>query len=400
MCKDRTVALVDWNWMGHHPMYFKLHLRALLELGCSVGAFCPKPEEVRLGLGELSSDARSRLSLHALEWKFAPGGCPSRLQNRASTLLSVRELTKLIRDWETGHGRTVNLVFFPSIYHMHFPIYRLAEWSFPFPWAALYIHSGVFRRALAGAPGSAIPPRVDRIFRSPRLRSMGVLDEGVKEWVESRYGRRIVWFPDLTDTLVDDRSSIGAELRRFAAGRPIIGSTGFLKRSKGVLTLAKLALDGANSDLCFAFIGEVPWDNYSPEQREVIRSLVEKRPNVFTHFERIPDEGAFNSCIQACDVLFAAYLNFADSSGLLSKAAALRKPIIVSDGFLMAQRVRQYRMGEVVAEGDADSAIRSIRKILGETEENRTCEPNWAGYLAQHSYELLKEAFWEVLSGT
>ena len=407
MCKDKTVALVEWSWIGHHPMYFTLHARALLELGCTVAGFCPRPEEVRSALCDLNSEVLSRLTLQTLEWRSAPLQYPwllrhriaALLWNRVSTLLSVRALTKLIHQWEANHGKPIDLVFFPSIYNSHFPIYREAEWSFPFSWSALYIYSGVFRRKLANPSEAVIPWRENRIFRSPGLQCMAFLDEDLKPLVEDLYGRRVVSFPDLTDAAIDKPSPIASRLKSFASGRPIIANVGFLKRSKGVLILAELALDPANSDLCFAFIGEVPWENYSAQQRELIRGLADKRPNVFTHFERIGDEGAFNSCIDACDVLFAAYINFADSSGILTKAAAFRKPVVVSDGFLMAQRVRQFQMGEVIPEGDADSAGRSIRKILSQSKDGGTRQPNWAGYSAQHSFESLKNAFLEILSG-
>ncbi len=40
---------------------------------------------------------------------------------------------------------------------------------------------------------------------------------------------------------------------------------------------------------------------------------------------------------------------------MLTKAAVFKKPVVVSDGFLMAERVRVYRMGENVPEGDVSA---------------------------------------------
>jgi hypothetical protein len=41
----RTIALIDWNWMGHHPTYFTEFAAALAEIGSDVLPFCPAPED-------------------------------------------------------------------------------------------------------------------------------------------------------------------------------------------------------------------------------------------------------------------------------------------------------------------------------------------------------------------
>ena len=48
MIKKRgiTIALIDDNWAGHHPTYFKHLAKTFLELDCKVVAFCPNPDEV------------------------------------------------------------------------------------------------------------------------------------------------------------------------------------------------------------------------------------------------------------------------------------------------------------------------------------------------------------------
>ncbi|MFM7142745.1 MAG: hypothetical protein ACKO2K_12625, partial [Alphaproteobacteria bacterium] len=36
-----TVALVDWHWIGHHPMFFRRYADALGDLGATVVPFVP-----------------------------------------------------------------------------------------------------------------------------------------------------------------------------------------------------------------------------------------------------------------------------------------------------------------------------------------------------------------------
>jgi glycosyltransferase involved in cell wall biosynthesis len=254
-------------------------------------------------------------------------------------------------------------------------------------------------------PGSVIPqsgelPCPERIFRSAKLHSIAILDEGATTALERLSGRPVVVFPDMTDEqAAEEPTPLTTKLRRFAAGAPIIGALGQLQYTKGVITLARLALDPANKDLCFVFIGEVVWQTFKPEDRVLLSSLKDRCANVYTHFERIADERLFNNAIQACDVVFAAYLDFPNSSGILTKAAVFRKPIIVSEGYLMAERVRKYQIGEVVPEGDVGATGLAIRGILmKEGVWSNERRPKWEEYHKEHSYQRLEASFTKLLS--
>jgi hypothetical protein len=396
----RSVALVEWNWMGHHPGYFRLSIRALLEVGCTVLALCPKPEEVDAALRDLEPGARARLTLGRLAWAPAPPGCPRRLQRGAQTLRSVYRLRKHLLKWEAEHGKPIELVFFACIYDAQFRRFREAEWLMPCRWSGLYLHCRAFRK-----PGSVIPqggdlPCPERIFRSEKLHSVAIFDEGATKPLELLCGRPVFVFPDITDEEIgNEPKPLAAKIKRFAAGAPIIAAPGQLQHTKGVTTLARLAMDPANSDLCFAFIGEVMWDTFKPEDQKLLSSLMDRCPNAYTHFARISDERLFNSVIQACDVIFAAYLDFPNSSGIMTKAAVFRRPIIVSDGYVMAERTRRYGMGEVIPEGDVGAAGRAIRQILKD-QGSWLVEhsPKWREYHKDHSYARLVTTYAALLA--
>ena len=70
----------------------------------------------------------------------------------------------------------------------------------------------------------------------------------------------------------------------------------------------------------------------------------------------------FYALHSVCDILFGVYHQFAHSSGLLTKAAFFQKPVIVSKGYCMEERVRKYHLGLVVDEGDVSLSVRSLMR--------------------------------------
>jgi glycosyltransferase involved in cell wall biosynthesis len=394
---DKNIALVETSWGGHHPAYYKFFARALLELGCHVVAFCPAPDEVREGLRDLPAEIRAKLTICPFTAVSASRFLPYRIKYRLATFLTTLNLSFALMRSERKLKRKFDLVFFSSFYDDHFSRRRESALIFPFPWSGLYVYSGKFRKVLPEGSWSDLPPWLATLLRSPRLKSIAVLDPGVTGMMERLCGRPVISFPDLTDERIALSSAGAQKLKKFANGAPIVGLLGFLKPTKGTLTLARLALDPANDDLCFAFIGELGTYGYAEEEYALISSLAARRPNVFTHFGRINDEIDFNGYFSAVDVVFAAYLDFADSSGILTKAAVFSKPVIVSDGFLMAERIRQYGMGKVIPQGDVQEAGSALRELLRRTND-ASAPPNWQGYCEEHSYPRLKKAFAKVLT--
>jgi glycosyltransferase involved in cell wall biosynthesis len=395
-----AVALVEFNWAGHHPTYFKLFVRALLELGFHVLALCPEPEEVRLSTDDLDPDAKSRLTLGYAAWAPAIPGVPSRVERRPKILRLTLQIRNEIRRWEAAHAKRIELVFFACIYDYHFRRFSEVEWLLPCRWSGLYLHCRSFRKPGSVIPGTGELPCPEHIFRSTKLHSIAVLDEGAMNSLERLSNRPVVAFPDLTDEAIDvEPTPLSVKIKRFASGSPIIAAVGHLLYTKGITTLARVAADRVNSDLFFVFAGEIDLGSFKPDDRLLITRLMDHCPNVYTHFARISDGPIFNSVIRACDVLFAAYLDFPNSSNTLTKAAVFQKPVIVSDGYLMAERTRKHSLGEVIPEGDINAAGRAIREILNDQRGWLAARrPKWQEYHKEHSYQQLKDSFGALLA--
>jgi glycosyltransferase involved in cell wall biosynthesis len=387
-----TIALVERKWRGHHSTYFKIFCGILLELGHDVFAICPAPEEITTPSG-----ATGRLDIA----KFDPPLReirPRRFQPRFDAFTEIQWLKKTLRDWESAHRSAISLVFFSSIYDDYFQFFPRSARGFPWPWSGLYHQCRSFR-----LPGSPIPhvglvPQPEKFLRHPRLHSVGIMDEAAIDYIRGvANGRPAIAFPDFTDDASPAPGGTAEALRLFAAGRPVVGLLGFLQPSKGVATLARAALDSANSDIIFAFIGDIMEYAFLPEERELLNRL-KTAPNVFIHFDRIPGEAAFNAVVQACDILFAAYHDFPHSSNILGKAALFQKPVVVSDGFLMAERVHRYSIGEAIPQKDPAAVASALRAILADKPAwLARHNPQWQAYCDTNSIGAAKRSFAQLL---
>lgn len=130
-----------------------------------------------------------------------------------------------------------------------------------------------------------------------------------------------------------------------------------------------------------------------------IQTIVKSAPhNCFFYFERIPNEAQFNSLVNVCDILFAVYNKFPHSSNILTKAATFKKPVIVSNKFCMAERVRKFGLGLTINEGNTLQCIEALYKLFSQSEsDTRQTKQDFEGYKQFHSTERLYTAFSAIL---
>jgi hypothetical protein len=404
----RTIALVDWNWTGHHPTYFAHFASALAELGARVLPICAAPDALP-GLLDATPAGQSEAARARIEPPQPLTPRPlGRIQPRAlrPALWAIRHfggLGRRLRAWERASGSKIDLVFFACIYDGNFEWLRCATPFFRYPWSGLYLHARSFRM-----PGTPIPyvgglPCPEKFLTLPSLHSAAVLDEGgVKPMQALAPGRRVIAFPDFADVRLpsqdDPAWGLARKIQDFARGRPVVSLVGHLQRTKGLMEFTRAAQDESLRGLFFFLGGEVNWLEIPADTREALRGSWERSPNVFTHLQRIGDERALNAVIATSDVTFAAYTDFPNSSNILTKAAFFERPVIVSDGYLMAERTRAYRLGEVVPERDMGAIKASLRRLGGLDPAAGKPQPGrWQEYRSAHSYERLVEAFAELL---
>ena len=406
----KCVALVEWNWVGHHPTFYNFFVLALEELGYEVLALCPDPKAAEDLARITQRSTGDRLPPHAGRTRFEkiriveqrfPHLKPRRLGAIDWAIRHFRGIENQALSWTPQSGGKVDAIFYACVYDRDFEWMNCARRFLRIPWTGLYLHALSYRMPEAFRPGTRRHSCPEKIFGGHLCRSIGILDEGIVEQVSRHLGKPVVALPDLADERPADPADeclLGDRLKDFAAGLPIVGLFGHLQKSKGLRTFLEAAQWPGASEICFALAGDVLWPEDAGEAA-AIRSAIASCPNLWTHLERIPNEPALNDLMAACDVLVATYTDFPHSSGIQTKAAVLGIPLIVSEGYLMAERTKRFRMGEIVAQQDAAALLDAVVKITEDAASWANAnKPLWGDYLQKHSFARLKSSLAELLA--
>jgi len=388
---------------GHRLAYMRLFSRALLELQCRVIALCPWPGAVNDWLVAQGVPCER---FHGFEFNDEVITSPAwRLRRVWVPLARWHKLAAAVRRAGTRCRASVDLVFLCWADSYLYDCSRLAAALLPavfrHRWSGLYFHPRHLRDNTR--PDAGLFSCSDHVLRTRRCTGITVLDEGIKEALEKRAGCKVVAFPDVADVSgVARDSAIVGRIARAGKGRLVIGLVGYLARRKGVLTLLRAAKAASGKPWVFVFaglLGEAELASYRGREGDEIDELrFRPPPNCLTYFGHIPDEPEFNAIVESCDVLFAAYDDFYHSSNILAKGAAFHKPVIVEDGYCMAERVREFRLGEVLQGTTPEDVIRAIQRLEATSDAPGEADsPEWQRYREVHSAARLKDAFREVI---
>ncbi len=166
--------------------------------------------------------------------------------------------------------------------------------------------------------------------------------------------RHFECLPDITETALPEHPSpLALEIKRIASGRKIVFMGGSIGKQKNLACWYKLMAMLDPDQWFFVQIGRINKNNLTVEDEAALdRTLSDPPPNLYIRPEYLSDERFFNEIISISDVVFAVYRDFARSSNMLSKAAYFEKPILVTKGCLMGERVDDYGIGQSVSQDD------------------------------------------------
>jgi glycosyltransferase involved in cell wall biosynthesis len=228
--------------------------------------------------------------------------------------------------------------------------------TIPIPWGG--VRFDPFDAKHAGKEG---------YFQQAQFRGMCFLDErAVSAYEAADPSRCFIFLPDITNTNLPVRTRvIVKDVQRRAAGRKVVLMCGSIEGRKNVDAFCQLSQMADPGRWFFAILGQVHPHTFSQQDRDAIACFIgAQEKNTLYCDTFFPDERDMNAVIQAADILFAAYKNFRISSNMLGKAAYFEKPILVSQGFLMGERVSHYEIGLAVPQDDAKAMLRAIERLV------------------------------------
>jgi hypothetical protein len=378
-----TVVVFDYNWGGHIPATHRLIVESALRAGWRAVSLSGGSDEVTAHVEGVLPGARERLvapscselgrpparatQLAFLRW--VPGGFALWSHIRRNRALRARHAMQRWNVCRTAlervrlHLRDGSLLFLPYLDDMLEPDLPFAAMSLPLPWAGLHMAASDL---LDPRLRSAMEGRLRRLAH-PQCRGLAVYDEAEAAALRRLLPERtVVTLPDGNDSsLAVPTSPVAQELERRAAGRRIVGLLGHLSEPKNLLLFLEIATAPRNRDLFFLVAGQYEPLSVAPAvRRKLLAASSGAWENVWALPNRIPSEGDFNRLLQRLDVVFAVYRDFTRSSGILTKAALFRRPILVASRYCMAERVLAYRLGLTAGQDSVAECEAAMRRLL------------------------------------
>jgi glycosyltransferase involved in cell wall biosynthesis len=300
---------------------------------------------------------------------------------------------------ERDHGRRASLIFFSCIFEEEASEILGITTLLNRAYSGLYLHPRQFHPVVARAPEEVKP--LYKLLVHSRFQALATINEDVGDKISEQLEKPVIVFPDITDDEHRPDHALKHRLRKFAGCKPLVVLAGYMGPWKGATLLARVSVMPGAADLCFAFAGILPLETYSAENRRILERCMSHSRNSLFHLGRVPDGECYNALVDAANVVFCAFEDFPFSSNTQTKAAILERPVIVSEGHLMAKRVRDYRLGEIIPQSDPIAALAAIRRITNNYSRwLRENQPRWKEYREAHSYQALKIAFKKLLVAT
>lgn len=257
----------------------------------------------------------------------------------------------------------------------------------PEPWQAFEAVNTVPWAGIRFVPGETPD---EAWYATPSFRGMGLLDERIcRAYRAALPGRTFQFIPDITETrLPAAESALVRTIRQRAAGRRIVFLGGSIGGQKNLARWYEVAARANRDAWFFVQVGAIHRDTLTAEDTLALdRVLAAPQENLLIHPDYLPDEQVFNAIIAASDVIFAVYRDFRISSNMLSKAAHFRKPILVSNRYLLGERVTRYGIGRAVEEEDAASMLEGLRAVSAAG----SLDEGFARYRSEVSEDALAE---------
>jgi hypothetical protein len=391
-----AVTLFDWHTQGHHPTYLSAYAESFLQLGKLVNIGTTENDWLEAALSDKGYRAGQDFvvtKINNFPWLTRKKSVRAKLKNLNRKRIFINSLRVSIREGQKKLGVDCKQIHIACIYENEASLLDRAIKSIKYPASALYLQGHTFHQT-----SSAKPNQMLTLLQNEYLKSVLTLDELIGPKIKAVTSAHVIQSPDFTNIDLAPDTLIESQIEEKLGQRPRIALMGYLIKSKGLLELCQLVVSGELSQHGIIIAGEVKWKEFTTEEAKMIREACFSQPNVWAKLERLETEGAYNALLKNTHVVLAAYQDFPHSSNTLCKAAHLKKPIVVNDIGVMAQRVRDYKIGEITHSHSKGALLASINRITKDLQAwEKLNKPKWDSYVRAHSRERLNDTLASVV---
>lgn len=397
--KNKKIILFDNFSSGHHETYILIYAKKLLELGNKVLIFYTR-EDIFSSLKQQYND---QIKVHVINTnlnipiKTYKNKYSSAIFNTIIPILYwIRVKLVIKKGLEKVKESKPDLVFFLWLDSFLNPLLRgwMVDLFFKFKWAGIYFHPIYLRNHNQ----SSRVNRPNDIFKSKFCQFITILDGGVYNKLSANTDKKVYVLPDVTNEEINQNNKIKDDILKKAGSRKIIGLLGSISKRKGLSSLIEVIKKISPDKYFFIIAGNLWVDDYTEDDLKIINSFFkENSNNCFSILKRIDDEKDFNTLINLCDMLLAVYEDFFHSSNILTKAALFNKFVIVSNKYLMAERVEKFQLGLCIEQKNSTELLGAIELLSnGENFAGEKLKPQFEKYFSEHSQAKLSRVLSEI----
>lgn len=223
--------------------------------------------------------------------------------------------------------------------------------------------------------------------QSPTLKLIFTINQKLNKLENNKFRVHYRWLPDTTDTsLPSEVTPVAERIKKNARGRNIVFLGGAIGGTKNLSLWSEVLFKIDPSKWYFVQIGKVDYGTLSTSDLIALQKLQTSTiENLFLIDGFLEDEAIFNEVITISSVVWALYKDFDRSSNILTKAALFSRPVIVSNKYLMGQRVNTYKIGLTVPEDSAEETIDGLNWLIA----NPIPLSNFENYASVYSAQAL-----------
>lgn len=229
-----------------------------------------------------------------------------------------------------------------------------------------------------------------RFMQQGWLRQLLFVDEFLTAELQTRYPSAPIYFlPDACPAGYEGDCHLARQRLKVPEGRVIFLFYGGGYRRKGLHLAVQAMLDLPTSDPAFLLCAGQ--QNPVGETAKGLEKLVaQNRALLINRYVSMDEE---KLCFAASDMVLLPYIKHFGSSGVLSRAMAAGKPVIVSDEQLLGKMTREHRLGLLFPSGNAAALSANMKQAIALTPEEKTKFHEAArNYSRRYSREAFREA--------